>query len=68
MNQPYHCHACGNVMCASCASNTAIVTELEEAGEVHVCDLCYYGQVSFFLNIKKIFSNLLHFFNLLGIC
>jgi hypothetical protein len=40
----YHCHCCGNILCADCCPETAIVVEIRGAGRVAVCKLCFWGQ------------------------
>lgn len=40
----YSCHACGNVCCASCSSQTAYIFEIQTLGPLKVCALCCYGQ------------------------
>lgn len=40
-----HCHACGNIVCKSCA-NAALVHELRKIGPVPVCKFCDWGQVN----------------------
>ena len=41
----YHCHACGNIVCGSCADNFSQVVEIELDRSVRVCKSCYFGQV-----------------------
>ena len=41
----YHCHACGNIVCSSCADSFSQVLELQFNGFVRVCKSCYFGQV-----------------------
>lgn len=43
-NGKHHCRACGNIICAQCSSDTAIVAGLSETIEVRVCRVCYWGQ------------------------
>jgi hypothetical protein len=40
-----HCHACGNINCADCASNICLVEELPDLDHgVPVCSHCFWGQ------------------------
>jgi hypothetical protein len=39
-----HCHACGNIICSSCAHG-ASVHELRKLGLLPVCKFCDWGQV-----------------------
>lgn len=41
----HHCKACGNIVCESCSSSTALIVGLEDCNELRVCDMCFWGQV-----------------------
>jgi hypothetical protein len=43
----HHCKSCGNILCEICSSSTAIISGLESCGELRVCDMCFWGQVSY---------------------
>ncbi len=45
MLSPQHCFACGNLVCNTCSSNNATIFELQDLGELRVCDQCFWGQV-----------------------
>lgn len=42
----HHCRACGNLICGSCSRNSVLVHELQDLGDVRVCNQCYWGQAS----------------------
>ena len=42
----HHCYACGGVFCATCTENKVNMSEYPDDGEVSICQLCFYGQVS----------------------
>jgi hypothetical protein len=41
-----HCYACGGVFCYKCTQNNVYLAEYPELGEVPICQLCYFGQVT----------------------
>ena len=45
----HHCKACGNILCEGCCSSTAIISDLASCGELRVCDMCFWGQVSYMI-------------------
>mmetsp|Transcript_30192 Transcript_30192/g.43133 ORF Transcript_30192/g.43133 Transcript_30192/m.43133 type:complete len:415 (+) Transcript_30192:36-1280(+) len=44
MFRKHHCRACGHVVCDTCSSQKALISEIELVGPLRVCSLCYWGQ------------------------
>lgn len=42
----HHCANCGDVVCSTCSSNTAVIEELRTMEKFAVCTRCFKGEVS----------------------
>lgn len=43
-----HCRVCGDLVCKGCCSSFVLLKEFKDWGDVPACNLCFYGQVSYF--------------------
>jgi len=49
----YHCKACGDVVCSSCARATAKIAELNSTVRQRICKKCVTGEVEVHIRSKK---------------